>query len=138
MNRPTQHRLTFRLLVVLTAAIAILVPLILHNPHQNNCLNLSTDRFPNLDTTGAVLLAFIGICLLAIYGTSLARERDEFRRTVLIQSMLWSIGATFTVTTILGVLETFNKVPHLNVLWVCPMFTVFMGVSRLLVMLRYR
>ena len=134
MNRSAQYRL----LVVLTTVIAIFVPLILHHPHPNNCPNINTNHFPNLDTTNAVLLAFIGICLLAVHGTSLVGERDEFRRTVLIQSMLWSIGATFTVTTLLGMLETFNKVPHLNVLWVCPMFTVFMGVSRLLVMLRYR
>jgi hypothetical protein len=98
---------------------------------------------PNLHTTGAAylitsLLALAGVGLIVSHGHYLVTAKDEFQRTVHIQAMLWSIGATFTVTTLWGLMEIFAKVPPLPVIWVCPMFASFMGMSKLLVMLRYR
>lgn len=98
---------------------------------------------PNLHTANATyliasLLAFAGAGLIVSHGYYLMTAKDEFQRTVHIQAMLWSIGGTFTVTTLWGLMEIFSKVPALPVIWVCPMFASFMGISKLLVMLRYR
>ena len=85
-----------------------------------------------------ILTALTYIGMIVIFGLYLAEEKDEFERTVLSQSMLWGIGATLTVTTSWGVLELYDKVRHLNPLWVFFLFCFFMSTARLLLKLRYR
>jgi hypothetical protein len=98
---------------------------------------------PNLHTSGeacliASLLALAAVVFIVSHGHYLVTAKDEFQRTVHIQAMLSSVGATFTVTTFWGLLEAFTQAPHLNILWICPMFVCFTGVSKLLVTLRYK
>ena len=98
---------------------------------------------PKLGTAGtayliASLLGFAGLGFIVTHGVYLVTAKDEFQRTVHIESILWSIGVTFTVTTFWGLLETFAHIPHLGALWICPMFVVFMGLAKRLVRLRYK
>src|SRR5476651_1877313 len=51
---------------------------------------------------------------LVVVGQYLAEEKDEFQRAVLVQSMLWGIGATLAVTSVWGFLENFIQVQHFD------------------------
>jgi hypothetical protein len=86
----------------------------------------------------AILPALPIIGILATAGFYLAEVKDEFQRTITIQSMLWSIGGTLAVTTVWGFLESFAEVRHLELIWVFPIFCFFMIISGQLVKLRYR
>jgi len=68
----------------------------------------------------------------------LAEEKDEFQRTVLVQSMLWGIGATLAVTSVWGLLENFVSVPHLDLFLVYPLFWAIVGMSAPVLKARYR
>jgi len=73
-----------------------------------------------------------------VVGLYLAEEKDEFQRTVLIQSMLWGMGATLAVTSVWGFLENFVQVAHFDLYLVFPLFCFFVGVFTPLVKARYR
>jgi hypothetical protein len=75
---------------------------------------------------------------LAVVGLYLAEEKDEFQRTVLIQSLLWGIGATLTVTTVWGFLENFAQVQHFDLYLVFPLFWFFVGIFTPVMKARYR
>jgi hypothetical protein len=86
----------------------------------------------------AVLLSLPLVGLIVAFGLYLRDEQDEFLRNIQIQSMLWSIGATFTVTIFLGFLEFLGLTPHFNPYWIFILFMCFMGISGWLLKLRYR
>lgn len=86
----------------------------------------------------ALLPALPIIGIIVIVGLYLAEEKDEFQRNLLIQSMIWSIGATLAITTVWGFLETFAGTPHIDLYFVFPLFWFFVGVSTALLKLRYR
>jgi xanthosine utilization system XapX-like protein len=108
------------------------------------CIVVAVWSFVHQHPTGvlayllAVLPALPIIAMLALFGLYLREEKDEFQRTVLIESMLWSIGATLAVTTVWGFLENFVQVPHLDLYLVFPLFCFFVGISRPLLKMRYR
>jgi len=94
----------------------------------------------------AVLPAIPLTGLLAIFGLYLAEEKDEFQRSIGVQSMLWGIGGTLAVTNIWGFLESFAQVQyldliqvqHLDLIWIYPVFCLFFAISAQLVKLKYR
>ncbi len=88
--------------------------------------------------TLAVVFALPLIGLIVSFGLYLRDEKDEFLRNLQIQSMLWGIGATFTVTIFMGILEFLGLTPHTNPYWVFILFCFFMGISGWLLKLRYR
>jgi hypothetical protein len=69
--------------------------------------------FHHLHPTGlivyllAVLPALPLIGALAIVGLYIAEESDEFERSIIVQSMLWGLGAALSISTIWGSLEDF-------------------------------
>ena len=75
---------------------------------------------------------------LVVVGLYLGEEKDEFQRTVLVQSMLWAIGATLAVTTVWGFLENFVQVVHFDLYLVFPLFWFFVGVFTPALKARYR
>jgi hypothetical protein len=75
---------------------------------------------------------------LVIVGVYLAEEKDEFQRTVLVQSMLWGIGATLAVTSVWGFLENFVQVVHFDLYLVFPLFWFFVGIFTPVLKARYR
>ena len=86
----------------------------------------------------AILPAIPIIGVIAIVGLYLSEEKDEFQRALLVQSMVWGIGATLAFTTAWGFLEAFTEIPHLQPYLVFPIFCAFGGISSGLLKLRYR
>jgi hypothetical protein len=86
----------------------------------------------------AVLPALPILWVLFETGRYLAVEKDEFQRNFLVQCMLGGIGGTLATTTAWGYLEAFAHVPHLQTIWIYPIFWLFVGVSAPVVILRYR
>jgi uncharacterized YccA/Bax inhibitor family protein len=86
----------------------------------------------------AILPAIPIIGIVAIVGFYLAEEQDEFQRTVLIQSMLWSIGLTLSTTTVWGFLEIFAAIPHFQPYLAFPLFWFFVGLATPILKWRYR
>jgi hypothetical protein len=86
----------------------------------------------------AVLPALPILWLLVEMGRFLAAEKDEFQRNLLVQSLLGGIGGTLAITTIWGYLEDFARAPHLDLVYVYPIFWLFVCVSYPVVRLRYR
>jgi hypothetical protein len=86
----------------------------------------------------AVLPAIPLTGLLAIFGLYLAEEKDEFQRSIGVQSMLWGIGGTLAVTNIWGFLESFVHLRHLNPSLDAVIFWIFVGISIPFLLRRYR
>jgi hypothetical protein len=86
----------------------------------------------------AVLPALPVLWLLVEMGRFLAVEKDEFQRNILVQCVLGGTGGTLATTTIWGYLEDFAHAPHLDLIWVYPIFWLFVVASYPLVRLRYR
>ena len=86
----------------------------------------------------AVLPALPIIWVIFETGRYLADEKDEFQRSVLVQSLLGGIGGILAMTTIWGFLEDFALAPHLDLVLVYAIFWLFVFISYPVVRLRYR
>ena len=86
----------------------------------------------------AILPAIPVVGIIVVYGLYLAEEKDELLRSISVQSILWSLGATMAVTTVWGFLEDFVHVPHVQLVLVFPIFCFFAGITTPLVILKYR
>jgi hypothetical protein len=75
---------------------------------------------------------------LAVVGLYIVEETDEFERSILVQSMLWGLGGTLSISTIWGSLEEFATAPHLSVFYVYLFFWIFMGISQPFIRRRYQ
>ena len=107
-------------------------------------LFISQWTFHHLHPTGllvyllAVLPALPLVGTLAIVGLYIAEESDEFERSVVVQSMLWGLGGTLSVSTIWGSLEDVAKAPHISTFYVYIFFWIFMGISQPFIRMRYQ
>lgn len=81
-------------------------------------------------------LAIVGV--IVAMGLYLKEEKDEFERAVLVESMLWGIGAVTALCSIWGLLEIYVGAPHLWIFMVGPIFCVAFGVAQPLIRWRYR
>ncbi len=86
----------------------------------------------------AVLPALPILWFLVEMGRFLAAEKDEFQRNLLVQCLLGGTGGVLATTTVWGYLEDFARAPHLDLVYVCPIFWLFVVVSYPVVRLRYR
>lgn len=86
----------------------------------------------------AVLPALPILAMLMVVRLYLREEKDEVVRTVLVEALLWAIGATLSFTTTWGFLENFTHVPHLDLYLVFAIFWVCVGLFSPLVKARYR
>jgi 4-amino-4-deoxy-L-arabinose transferase-like glycosyltransferase len=86
----------------------------------------------------AVLPARPILAMLVVIGLYLAEEKDEFVRNMQIQALLGGIGGTLAVVSVWGFLENFTHVRRLDLFLVFPLFWIFVGISTVLVKLRYR
>jgi hypothetical protein len=71
-------------------------------------------------------------------GHYLNDEKDEFQRNLLVQSMLGGIGGCLAVTTMSGYLTDFAHAPQMDLIWVYPIFWLFVVLSYPVVKARYR
>jgi len=99
-----------------------------HGYHPTGIPAFSLAILPSLPVVGVVV----------IVGLYLAEEKDEFLRNLLVQSMIWSLGATLTVTTVWGFVELFVNVKHLPLYLIFPLFWFLVGVSSWLLRMRYK
>jgi len=86
----------------------------------------------------AVLPTLPILWVLVELGRFLAVEKDEFQRNLLVQCVLGGTGGTLATTTIWGYLEYFAHAPHLDLVYVYPIFWLFVLVSYPVVTLRYK
>lgn len=125
-----QRRYVFRMLV--SAAFSILF----------STIAATAIRFGHLPHGAvypiAVLPAFPIIGALVVTGLYLAEEKDEFQRQLLIESVLGGMGITLGGTTVWGYLESMAHAPHLDAIWIYPIFWVAAGLSMPFVWMRYR
>jgi len=105
---------------------------------------VSVSTFVHFRPTGigawvlAILPALGIIAQMGTFALYLREEKDEFIRNLQIQSMLWAIGATLSVTTIWGFLQGFLHVRPMDPIWVYPMYCILFGVCHGLVCMRYK
>jgi 4-amino-4-deoxy-L-arabinose transferase-like glycosyltransferase len=78
--------------------------------------------------------------LWALLGVAqyLSEEKDEFQRGLHVQYLLWGTGGTLAVATVWGYLEDFTRVPHLDLIYIYPIFWLFVAVAMPVVNRRYR
>jgi hypothetical protein len=86
----------------------------------------------------AVLPALPIVWMLIATCAYLSEEKDEFLRMMLVQCLLCGIGGTLAITTVWAYLEDFVRAPRLDLIWVYPMFWVFVAISYPVVKARYR
>jgi hypothetical protein len=86
----------------------------------------------------AVLPALPILWVLIETGRYLAVEKDEFQRNLLVQCLLGGIGGTLAVTTVWGYMEDFAHAPRLDLIWVYPIFWLFVGFAWPVVYRRYK
>jgi uncharacterized membrane protein len=100
--------------------------------------------FHHLHPTGlvvyllAILPALPLIGSLAVVGLYIAEESDEFERSIVVQSMLWGLGAALSISTIWGFLEDFAGAPRVSTFYVYFSFWIFMGISQPFIRRRYQ
>jgi hypothetical protein len=86
----------------------------------------------------AVLPALPILWVLIETGRYIAIEKDEFQRNLLVQCLLGGIGGTLAVTTVWGYMEDFARAPRLDLVWVYPIFWLFVALTYPAVVRRYR
>lgn len=86
----------------------------------------------------AMLPALPVLGVIAVVGVYLTEEKDEYQRTVLVQSILWGMGAAMAVMTVWGFLEIFAGVPHFPTYLAFPLFWVLVAAASPFVRMRYR
>jgi hypothetical protein len=113
IDNPAKNRAEDRVLFIVMPLVILVMILGIYGFHYHHLQPTGTLAF-----LCATLMSLPTIAFIVIYGLYLAGEKDEFQRAVLVQSMLWAIGATLIASIFWGTLEMFNLVPHLAVLWV--------------------
>jgi hypothetical protein len=86
----------------------------------------------------AALLSSPGIGFIFCFGLYLSEEKDEFQRTLLVQSILWALGVTICVGFFWFALGTFFHVPQMKFASDEILFAVVYAVSSLVTRWRYR
>ena len=86
----------------------------------------------------AVLPALAVVGMLVAAALYLKEETDEFLRTILAQSMLWSVGAMLTASTIWGFIELFGLAPHFPLYLLFPVFWFGVAIAPGILRARYR
>jgi hypothetical protein len=84
----------------------------------------------------APALPILGV--IAVFGRYLVEEADEFRRMMVVHSVLWGLAFVLAVTTVWGFLEVLAAAPHVALYWVFPIYCVGMGLSQPFLYWRYR
>ncbi len=130
IKSPAVRRLTNRVLgtMVLNILFAVIAALGIRFGHLRGVPAYLVAVLPALPIIGAIVA----------FGVFLEEEKDEFQRNLLVQALLGGIGGTLAATTVWGNLEAFVHVPHLQSIWIYPIFWLFVGLSTPVVLLRYR
>jgi hypothetical protein len=89
----------------------------------------------------ALLPALPIVAAIAILGIYIAEEKDEFLRTVLVQSSLWATAIALGFATSWGLLQTYDRVVNLSInlpmTWVFIVWCLAFAFAQPLVQRRY-
>lgn len=129
-SNAAQRRYVFRMLVSAGFSIvfSIAAKLVIHFGHLPHGVTYLVALLPAFPIMGA----------LAVTGLYMAEEHDEFQRQLWIESLLGGMGVTLAGTTVWGYLESMASVPHLDAIWIYPIFWIATCVSFPVVWMRYR
>ena len=129
-NNPAQRRFVIRmwLMAALCALFSVVAALVFRLSHPHGVLSYLVAVLPALPIIGALVYT----------GVYLAEEKDEFQRNLLVQSLLGGTGGILAVITAWGYMVDFARAPHMDLVYVYPLFWVFAGISYWLVKARYR
>jgi len=78
----------------------------------------------------AILLALSMIGMLVALSVITTRQKDEFQKKLLLQSMVWATSGMLAITTTWGLLEVYTNVRHLPLLMNFPIFVVIMAIAK--------
>jgi preprotein translocase subunit SecY len=115
-------------MAALCVLFSVIAALVFRLSHPHGVLSYLVAVLPALPIIGALVYT----------GVYLAEENDEFQRNLLVQSLLGGTGGILAVTTAWGYMEDFARAPHMDLIWVYPLFWLFAGISYRLVIARYR
>jgi len=129
-KNPAARRYLFRFIPTMVAYVAVLL--------------FVEWYIPRFYPTGALLyglavlpaVPIIGI--IVVVGLYLAEEKDEFLRNLLIQSMLWGLGAIMVLTTVWGFLQIFTPIHRFQPFMTFPLFWCFQGIATVILQKKYR
>jgi hypothetical protein len=130
IKSPTERRYVIRMWIMaaLCVLFSLVAAVVFRLSHPHGILAYLVGVLPALPITGALIYT----------GVYLAEEKDEFQRNLLVQSLLGGTGGILAVTTAWGYMEDFAHAPHLDLVWVYPLFWLFAGISYGFVRARYR
>src|SRR5579863_1625320 len=130
LGSPVQRRFTVQMGIVagLCILFALIASLAFKLGHLAGPLAYPIAVLPALPILGALFST----------GAYLNNETDEFQRNLLVQSLLGGIGVTLAATTVWGYLENFVHTPHLDPIWIYPIFWFSAALSYPVVRMRYR
>ena len=107
-------------------------------------LDFWKSHYLHMHPTGALayLCAFLNsvpmIAFIVVFGLYLAEEKDDFMRALWVQSMLWGIGATLTITTFCGTLANYGQGTLIDISSVQFVFGLVMCFTMIVLKWRYR
>jgi hypothetical protein len=129
-KNPAMRRYLWRFIPTMIAYVVVLlfVEWFVHRFHPAGAL---------LDGM-AILPAIPIIGIIVVVGLYLAEEKDEFQRNLLIQSMLWGLGAILSLTTVWGFLQIFTPIPRFQPFMTFPLFWCFQAIATGALQKRYR
>jgi len=78
----------------------------------------------------AISLALSLIGMIVTLAVVTTRQRDEFQKQLIIQSMTWGLCGMMSITTTWGLLEVFTDVRPLPILMNFPIFIVIMAAAK--------
>lgn len=86
----------------------------------------------------AILPALAILATIAVMGLYLKEETDEFQRNVMVESTLWGLGLTLSITSVWGMLEMYVDAPRLPAFLAFPIWCGAMGLAQPLIRRRYQ
>jgi hypothetical protein len=130
IKNPTERLYVIRMWIMaaLCVLFSFVAALVFRLSHPHGVVSYLVAVLPALPIIGALVYT----------GVYLAEEKDEFQRNLLVQSLLGGTGGILAVITAWGYMEDFAHAPHMDLVWVYPLFWLFAGVSYGLVRARYR
>jgi len=129
-KNPATRRYVYRFVPTMTAYVVFLLfaEWAIHRFHPTGSLLYALAVLPAIPIVG----------IIVVVGLYLAEEKDEFQRNLLIQSMLWGLGAIMALTTVWGFLQIFTPIPRFQPYMTYPLFWCFQGIATGVLQKRYR
>ncbi len=112
------RRYTIRLAVAMFCYVALLSLCMLRYEHPAHSLTVLL----------AVLPAIAMVAVIVVVGLYLKEQKDEFQRELLIQALLWGMGATLAISSVSGFLEANAGSPHVPAFYIFVLFWAITGI----------